>query len=157
VAGSVSAGSYILTVTGSSGSISHTATINVTVAASAKTTFVVTQVSWTHRLSLSKNGATQTFTLNVKNTGISPAYVQLLAAGNSTDLKSFFNVESGVALLSPGASVTITLSQLFNATGIGVKFDFTIQLFYGTSIDAAGTILSPHTLQAVKGSFTIVK
>jgi len=157
VAGSVSAGSYILTVTGSSGSISHTATINVTVAASAKTTFVVTQVSWTHRLSLSKNGATQTFTLNVKNTGISPAYVQLLAAGNSTDLKSFFNVESGVALLSPGASVTITLSQLFNATGIGVKFNFTIQLFYGTSIDAAGTILSPHTLQAVKGSFTIVK
>jgi len=157
VASSVSAGSYILTVTGSSGSISHTATINVTVAASAKTTLVVTQVSWAHRLSLSKNSATQTFTLNVKNTGVSPAYVQLLAAGNSTDLKSFFNVESGVTLLSPGASVTITLSQPFNATGIGVKFIFTIQLFYGTSIDPAGTILSPHTLQAVKGSFTIVK
>jgi len=157
VASSVSAGSYILTMTGSSGSITHSATLNVTVAASAKTTLVVTQLSWTHRLSLSKNGATQTFTLNVKNTGVSPAYVQLLAAGNSTDLKSFFNVESGVTLLSPGASVTITLSQLFNATGIGVKFNFTIQLFYGTSIDAAGTILSPHTLQAVKGSFTIVK
>ncbi len=157
VAGSVSAGSYILTVTGSSGSITHSATLNVTVAASAKTTLVVTQVSWTHRLSLSKNSPTQTFTLNVKNTGISPAYVQLLAAGNSTDLKSFFNVESGVALLSPGASITITLSQPFNGTIIGLKFNFTIQLFYGTSIDPAGNILSPHTLQAVKGSFTIVK
>ncbi len=157
VASSVGEGSYILTVTGSSGSITHSATINVTVAASAKTTLVVTQVSWTHRLSLSKNSTTQTFTLNVKNTGVSPAYVQLLAAGNSTDLKSFFNVESGVTLLSPGASITITLSQPFNATGIGVKFNFTIELFYGTSIDPAGTILSPHTLQAVKGSFTIVK
>jgi len=157
VASSVGEGSYILTVTGSSGSITHSATINVTVAASAKTTLVVTQVSWTHRLSLSKNSTTQTFTLNVKNTGVSPAYVQLLAAGNSTDLKSFFNVESGVTLLSPGASITITLSQPFNGTIIGLKFNFTIQLFYGTSIDPAGTILSPHTLQAVKGSFTIVK
>ncbi len=157
VAGSVSAGSYILTVTGSSGSITHSATINVTVALSAKTTLIVTQVSWTHRLSLSKNSPTQTFTLNVKNTGISPAYVQLLAAGNSTDLKSFFNVESGVTLLSPGASITITLSQPFSGTIIGLKFNFTIQLFYGTSIDPTGTILNPHTLQAVKGSFTIVK
>jgi len=157
VASSVSAGSYILTVTGSSGSISNTVTLNVTVAASAKTTLVVTQVSWAHRLSLSKNSATQTFTLNVKNTGVSPAYVQLLATGNSTDLRSFFNVESGVTLLSPGASITITLSQPFNATGVGVKFNFTIQLFYGTRIDPVGTILSPHTLQAVKGSFTIVK
>ncbi len=157
VASSVSAGSYILTVTGTSGPITHSATLNVTVAASAKTTLVVTQVSWTHRLSLSKNSPTQTFTLNVKNTGISPAYVQLLAAGNSTDLKSFFNVESGVALLSPGASTTITLSQPFNGTIIGLKFNFTIQLFYGTSIDPTGTILNPHTLQTVKGSFTIVK
>jgi len=156
-ASSVAVGSYIITVTGSSGSIAHSLTLNVAVAASAKTTLVVTQVSWVHRLSLSKNGATQTFTLNVKNTGVSPAYVQLLAAGNSTDLKSFFNVESGVALLSPGASITITLSQQFNGTIIGLKFNFTIQLFYGTSIDPAGTILSPHTLQAVKGSFTIVK
>src|SRR5207245_1632080 len=51
VAGSVSAGAYILTVTGSSGSITHSATFNVTVAASAKTQFVVTQVSWTNRVS----------------------------------------------------------------------------------------------------------
>ena len=156
-ASSVAVGSYIITVTGSSGSIAHSLTLNVTVAASAKTTFVATQVSWTHRLSLAKSGSTQTFTLNVKNTGMSPAYVQVLAAGNSTNLKSFFNVKSRVALLSPGASMTITLSQPFNATSIGLKFNFTIQLLYGTAIDPSGTILSPNALQLVKSSFTVVR
>src|SRR5207245_2434840 len=157
VASSVSAGSYILTVTGSSGSITHSATLNVTVAASAKTTLVVTQVSWAHRLSLTKSSSAQTFTLTVKNTGVSPAYVQLLVAGNSTNLNSFFNVESRVILLSPGTSMTITLSQPFNATSIGLKFNFTIQLFYGTGIGPSGIILSPHALQVVKGSFTVVR
>ena len=157
VGASVTAGSYTLTINGNSGSITHTTTINVTVTTSATITFVVKQASWVHRFSLSKNGSAQTFTMTVMNTGMSPAYIQLLAAGNSTNLKSFFNVESGVALLSPGASVTITLSQPFNATSIGLKFNFTVQLFYGISIDPSGTILNPHTLQAVKGSFTIVK
>src|SRR5438309_979679 len=157
VGASVTAGSYTLTINGNSGSITHTTTINVTVTTSATITFVVKQASWVHRFSLSKNGSAQTFTLTVMNTGMSPAYIQLLAAGNSTNLKSFFDVESGVALLSPGASVTITLSQPFNATSIGLKFNFTVQLFYGISIDPSGTILNPHTLQAVKGSFTIVK
>src|SRR5438309_9731621 len=157
VGASVTAGSYTLTINGNSGSITHTTTINVTVTTSATITFVVKQASWVHRFSLSKNGSAQACTLTVINTGMSPAYIQLLAAGNSTNLKSFFDVESGVALLSPGASVTITLSQPFNATSIGLKFNFTVQLFYGISIDPSGTILNPHTLQAVKGSFTIVK
>jgi len=144
-------------VNGNGGAVNHTATISVTVTTSAQITFVVRQASWIHKLSLSKSSATQTFTLTVKNTGVSPAYVQLLAAGNSTNLKSFFTVESGVALLSPSASITLTLTQPFNATSIGLKFNFTIQLFYGTSIDPAGTILSPHALQVVKGSFTVAK
>src|SRR5207253_6234019 len=81
-ASSVAAGSYIITVTGNSGSITHSLTLNVTVASSSKLTLSVVQVSWTHRLSLSKNGGSQTFTMTVKNTGKSPAYVQLLAAGH---------------------------------------------------------------------------
>ena len=156
VASSVATGSYIVTVTGASGPITHTATVNVTVSASTKTTLVLSQVSWAHRLSLAKNGNTQTFTLILKNTGKSATYVQLLAAGNSTDLKTFFNLESAVAMLPPGSAITISLSQPFNTTNVGLKFNFTIQLFYGTSIDSSGNILSPQMLQAVKGSFTIV-
>jgi len=156
-ASSVAAGSYIITVTGNSGSITHSLTLNVTVASSSKLTLSVVQVSWTHRLSLSKNGGSQTFTMTVKNTGKSPAYVQLLAAGNSTSLTSSFNQESGVTILSPGQSTTISLNQLFNNSSIGLKFNFTIQLLYGTSIDATGNILSPQTIQAVKGSFTVVR
>jgi len=144
-------------VNGNGGAVNHTTTISVTVTTSAKITFVVKQASWIHRLSLGKNSASQTFTLTLKNTGVSPAYVQLLAAGNATNLTSFFSIESGVALLSPGSSMTITLSQPFNATSIGLKFNFTIQLFYGTSIDPSGTILSPQALPVVKGSFTVVK
>jgi len=153
---SVPTGSYIVTVTGTSGLIAHSATINVTVSSSTKTNLVVSQVSWNHRLSLSKNGNTQTFMLILKNTSKSVEYVQLLAAGNSTDLKSFFNLKSGVALLVPGSSLTISLSQAFNTASIGSKYSFTLQLFYGTSIDSSGNILSPQTLQVVKGAFTIV-
>jgi len=156
-ASSVAAGSYIITVTGNSGSITHSLTLNVTVASSSKLTLSVVQVSWTHRLSLGKNGGSQTFTMTVKNTGKSPAYVQLLAAGNSTSLTSSFNQESGVTILSPGQSTTISLNQLFNNSSIGLKFNFTIQLLYGTSINATGNILSPQTIQAVKGSFTVVR
>src|SRR5207302_1981075 len=103
------------------------------------------------------SSSAQTFTLTFKNTGVSPAYVQLLVAANSTTLTSFFNIESRVILLSPGTSMTITLSQPFNATSIGLKFNFTIQLFYGTGIGPSGIILSPHALQVVKGSFTVVR
>jgi len=152
---SVAPGSYTLTVNGNSGSTTHTTTINVTVTASTKTTLVVTQTSWTHRLSLSKNGHTQTFTVTIKNTGKTPAYIQLLAAGNSTNLTSSFNLGSAVALLTPGKSVTISLSQPFNTTSIGLKFNFTIQLLYGTSIEATGNILSPQTIQVAKGTFAI--
>src|SRR5207247_2646122 len=151
---SVATGSYIVTVTGTSGPLTHTATVNVTVSASTKTTLVLSQISWAHRLSLAKNGNTQTFTLILKNTGKSATYVQL-AAGNSTDLKTFFNLESAVAMLPPGSAITISLSQPFNTTSVGLKFNFTIRLFYGTSIDSSGNILRPQMLQAVKGSFTI--
>ena len=157
VGASVTAGSYTLTINGNSGSIAHTTTINVTITTSATVTFVVKQASWVHRLSLNKNGSTQTFTLTVQNTGISPTYIQLLAAGNSTNFTSSFRLGSSVALLSPGKSITISLSQPFNTTSIGLKFNFTIQLLYGTSIDATGNILSRQTIQAVKGSFTVVR
>ena len=84
---------------------------------------------------------------------MSPTYIQLLAAGNSTNFTSSFSLGSSVALLSPGKSITISLSQPFNTTSISLKFNFTIHLLYGTSIDATGNILSPQTIQAVKGSF----
>src|SRR2546421_10217119 len=59
---SVATGSYIVTVTGTSGLIAHSATTNLTVSSSTKTNLVVSQVSWNHRLSLSKNGKSQPFT-----------------------------------------------------------------------------------------------
>ena len=157
LASSVTTGNYTVTVTGTSGTLTHSATITVTVAASTKATLVVSQISWTHRLSLSRNANTQTFTLTVKNTGKGPVYIQLLAAGNSTNLATFFTVRSSVVILSPGSSTTISLSQPFNSTSIGMKFNFTIQLFYGTSIDQSGNIISAEVVQAVKGSFTIVQ
>ncbi len=131
--------------------------INVTVATSSKSNIVVSQISWSHRLSLSKNNNTQTFTLTIKNTDKNPLYIQVLSTGNSTNLKSSFNVESGVTLLSSGSSLTISLNQQFNATSIGSKFNFTILLFHGTSVDKSGNILDPQTLQVAKGSFTIVQ
>jgi len=154
---SIAPGSYTVMVTAASGSITHSSTLKVTIASSTKTNVVVSQVSWSHRLSLTKNSNTQTFTLTLKNTAKNPLYVQLLATGNSTDLKSFFNIESGITLLSPGSSLTISLSQQFDTSSIGSKFNFTLQLFYGTSVDKSGNIINPQSLQVTKGSFTIVR
>ena len=156
IGSSVSAGTYSITVNGNSGSITHATTLNVTVTASARTTFSVNQVSWIRKLSVTKNGGIQTFTLTIRNTGKTPAYMQLLATGNSTNLKSSFNKVSSVALLAPGKSITISLSQPFNTTSIGLKFNFTIQLLFGNSIDTTGNILSPQTTQVAKGAFTVV-
>ncbi len=157
VSSTVAVGNYTVIVTGIGGSFSHTASIHVTVSAASKVTLTVSQVSWTHRLSLSKSGGMETWTMLVKNTGTVPAYFQIATAGNSTSSAQPFSVKTPVAVLAPGASMTITLSQPFTNASIGLKYSFAVSLMYGSGTYASGSIISPSTILVTKGTFSIVR
>src|SRR5207245_7962544 len=121
----VAVGNYTVIVTWIGGSFSHTASIHVTVSAASKVTLTVSQVSWTHRLSLSKSGGMETWTMLVKNTGTVPAYFQIATAGNSTSSAKSFSEKTPEAVLAPGASITLTLSQPCTNADNGLNHGFT--------------------------------
>ena len=157
VASTIIPGNYTITVKGTGGSFTHSVSFLVTVSASQSITLTVTQVSWTHRLSLSKTNGLQTWTMVVKNTGKSATYVQILAAGNATSLTSSFTLRTSITLLSPGTSVKVTLTQPFGSASRGLKYNFAITLYYGTAIDVSGNLMSPQVIPVAKGFFTVVK
>jgi len=92
----------------------------------------------------------------LKNTGKTPAYIQIVAAGNSTSSGLFFTLKSPVTLLAPGTSITLTLSQPLTSASIGLKYNFVVNLFYGSGIDASGNIINPTVTQVVRSTFTVV-
>jgi hypothetical protein len=151
----VPVGNYTVTVTGTGGSFNHTVAIRVTVSTAAKVTLAVGQVSWSHRVSLRRSGGVETWTTTVRNTGQTPAYFQVLAAGNSTSSGIFFGAKTTVALLAPGASVTITVSQRFTSSSVGLKFNFAVTLYYGSGIYPSGNIISPQQSVVATGAFSV--
>ncbi len=156
VASTVVAGNYTVTVTGTGGLFIHAVSFPVTVSASSRVTLAQTQVSWPHRVSLSKSGGVETFTMLLKNTGKTPAYIQIVAAGNSTSSGLFFTLKSPVTLLAPGTSISLTLSQPLTSASIGLKYSFAVNLLYGSGVDASGSIISPTTTPVTSGTFTVV-
>jgi hypothetical protein len=151
----VPVGNYSITVTGTGGSFTHTVAIRVTVSAAVKVTLAVGQISWSHRVSLRRSGGVETWTMNVRNIGQSPAYFQILVAGNSTSSGMFFGAKTTVALLAPGASTTITLSQHFTSSSVGQKFSFAITLYYGSGIYPSGNIISPQQSVVATGALSV--
>jgi len=156
VASTVQAGNYNVTVLGSGGSFAHTVAIPVIVSSTSVTSLTESRVSWAHRLSLSKNGGVETWTMTVSNTGQRPSYVQVVIAGSASNSNQTFRVKTQVILLRPGASLTVTLSQPFTSASIGLRYNFAINLLYGSALDTSGNIISPATIPVTKGTFNIV-
>jgi uncharacterized membrane protein len=153
----VAVGNYTVTVTATGGSFSHTVAVRVNVSAAAKLTLTVSQISWVHRVSLRRNSGLETWTMTVRNTGQTPAYFQIAIAGNSTGSAMSLSIKSPVALLAPGASITVTLSQHFTGSSIGLRYDFGVNLSYGSGIYPSGDIISPVKSLVGSGFFTVVK
>jgi uncharacterized membrane protein len=153
----VPVGNYTVTVTGTGGSFTHTVAIRVAVSAAPKVTLTVGQVSWAHRVSIRRSGGVETWTMTVRNTGQTPAYFQIAIAGNSTSSAMSFYLKTRVTLLSPGASMTITLSQFFTSLSVGLKYDFAVNLSYGSGIYPSGNIISPLNSLVTSGSFTVAR
>ena len=93
--------------------------------------------------------------MTVSNTGRSPSYVQVVIAGSASSSNQTFTVKTPVTLLQPGASLTVTLSQPLTSTSIGLRFNFTVNLLYGSALDMSGNIINPVTIPVTKGTFSI--
>ena len=156
VASTVQAGNYNVTVVGSGGSFAHTVAIPIIVSSTSVTSLTESRVSWGHRLSLSRNGGVETWTMTVSNTGQSPSYVQVVIAGTASGSNQTFTLKTSVTLLRPGASLTVTLSQPFTSASVGLRYSFAINLQYGSGIDSSANIIKPTIIPVTKGTFSIV-
>jgi len=158
---------YSVNVTGTSGTLSHTTTIVVTVAtgnncphntsgACQAPSFI--QLNWKHRLSFSRSGGVQTWKFGVFNPNNDTIFVTVKISGSDGAGVSGFTVTSAVIVLNPGQALTSqTVSFAFPPEDIGDTFTFTGVIQWGTS-SASQPNSSSSSLGGVptSGSFTIV-
>jgi hypothetical protein len=145
------AGTYAITVTGTSGTTSKSTTITVTIPSK---TIAIPSITWTHTLSLSASGGSQTWVVTVQNLGSTSQYVQIVITGINTAGTHPFMAQSGVVLVPGGATVNITVSTppgTFTVADLGQTFNFQARAFFGTS----STTLSNVSQDMPTGSFTI--
>jgi len=158
------AGSYTVIVTGTSGTITHSVTITVTVNNCVTAAPpILTQSNWKQRLSLSKNNFMETWSFGIKNPPPSmtpnPTTIFFMIEVDAVpvDGGSAFTVTTPIFSLAPnGVMNNIQLTQTFTNANIGQTYTFTIQVLWGTT-SALGQngFQNPSGLRT-SGSFTIL-
>ncbi len=146
-------GTYTVTVTGSSGSLSHSTTLNLNVISASEPNFARGRVHWTHKLSLSKTNSTQTWTAIVENPNpATEVWVNVHIDGLDGSGFRAFSADSGPFLLLPQETRSdITVTQTFSSSQVGMRFLFTATIRWGSS-PAFLTLVSSS---AKSGSFTV--
>ncbi len=131
-------------------SLSSTSTVVITVKPVSEPVFA--RLVWTKRLSLSRTGGVQTWTVKVTNPNPSLAlWVNVRILGTDTTGTNSFTVSSGPVLLPAGQTVTITMTQAFSQRTIGLTFNFTAYIDWGYSSNSL-----PQTSSSTQtGSFKI--
>lgn len=130
--------------------MSTTKSILITVKQASPPTF--TSLSWSKRVSLSHTGNTQTWTSRITNPNPNLAlWVNVRIVGSDTTGRSTFTANSGPILVPAGQTVTITVSQSFDSSTVGLSFNFTAQLDWGYSSNG----LSQLSTSTQKGTFKI--
>jgi hypothetical protein len=162
---STATGLYVFNVTGTSPGLSHS------VSASFKVTTVstcpscappdVTQINWTHRLSLSKTGGTQTWKFGISNGPAGSNTVTIYVNVRITVTDGSFGtttLNSGVLTLGPGKNlVNQQLSETFNSSEIGTTFSWSVSIQWGTSPTALTNNTFTDTNNVpTSGSFTVL-
>ncbi len=111
-------------------------------------------ISWTHRLSLSDNLKTQTWTAKVSNpNGGDALVVNVHIVGTTSQGSLSFTADSGAFLLKPGEiRLNVTIAHVFNASDIGLTFTFKATLRWGLNVASISDVSS----STETGSFTIV-
>jgi len=152
-------GTYIVTLTGTSGTITHSTNVNVTVSGAQVSAPAFGQSNWKQRLQLSKNNFQQQWRFGLQNTDPSTTvYAQVQI--NVVDGAGFvpFTLTSSVITLAPNQLLTnLILTKTFTNADIGRSFSFQMVILWGTS----PTSLTQQSTAAIgfvrtSGSFTIL-
>jgi hypothetical protein len=154
------AGSYLVTVTGTSGTITHSATVTVTVTGVQVSAPQFSQTNWKQRLQLSKTAGIQTWKFGVQNTDLSTTIFAQVQINVIDGLGSSpFTLTSQVLTLTPGQNmVGLTLTHDFSGD-LGKSFTFQMIIVWGTSPTAlTNTQSNGGTLNNIRtsGSFTVL-
>jgi len=159
-------GSYLVTVTGTSGSLSHTATVtDIVTKANQCSTCVppsLTQLNFKHRLSLSKYSNTQTFKMGAVNNNNVTIYVNFQIVGTDGTGVNGFTLNSGVLTLAPGQNVVnLSLSVFIPSSDVGDTFNWTLSIQWGTTATTDPAQLPNNSFTDVNGiptsgSFTVL-
>jgi hypothetical protein len=95
---------FVIVVTGTSGTLSHSVSVAVTVSPSVA--FTSGKLHWTNHLSLSKNSNAQSWTAIVSNSLSTSAYVVIRITGQSTTVPANkFDVTCGAACVDTNGNV----------------------------------------------------
>jgi hypothetical protein len=157
-------GSYFVTVTGRSGTITHNANVTVTVVPGGVAPPAFTQTNWKQRLQLSKVSNTQTWRfgiVNIDNSTTIFAQVQIdVVDGAGT---APFTLTSQVFTLTSGQVINNQfLTESFDPNvDVGKSFTFQMTIFWGTSPTALtqqsrDVLGGPSTGIRTSGSFTVL-
>jgi hypothetical protein len=155
-------GTYLVNVTGMSGSLTHTVTIQVTV--TIVTTVpppFFTQMVWTHKLSLAKFNDVQTWTFSVKsNSTGGKIYFAVSITVTDGSGSTPFTLVTQVFSLAPHKNMQgLTLTATFSPSQIGETWNFIAVIHWGTTATTDPSqlpFMSTLTNGApTSGSFTI--
>jgi hypothetical protein len=161
----ISPPNYLVDVTGSSGTLSHKATVTVMVTQKgpAATPPVISQATWNHRFSLARYNNVQTWKLgmqNIDNTTTIYASMRIDAIdGQGT---SPFTLVSQVFTLTPLQNLNhIFLTQTFSTSQINETWTFTVSIQWGTTATADPAQLPFNSIDTINGapnsgSFTVL-
>ncbi|TMI13991.1 PKD domain-containing protein [Candidatus Bathyarchaeota archaeon] len=144
-------GTYSITVTGTSGTTSHSVTITVII---PNKTILITGMTWSDPLSVSGSNGAQTWLVTVQNFGSSTQYVQVVISGVANVGDHAFTAQSSVVAVAAGASMTITVSTpsgTFTSANVGQTFSFQTVAFFGTTSTTLNNVSQPDS-----GQFTVV-
>ena len=151
------AGSYLVNVTGVSGNLSHSVGVSVVVVLQQALPPSLSQMHWLHRLSLSRTGGVETWTVGVLNPNSNVTLyvnVQIIASDGSGT--PGFTVNSGVIKLAPNTNLNnLPLSITVPASDLGHTLTWAAVIQYGTT-SSLGASSTANEGVPTSGSFTVV-
>jgi len=151
------AGAYLVTVTGTSGTITHSTTVTVTVQGVqiAQPSFI--QSNWKQKLSLAKYNFQQTWRTGIMNNdNATTIYAQIVVNAVDGDGSTPFTETSSVITLGPRQSINnVLLTHSFTSADIGRSFTFQLSIVWGTSPTALTNTSTLGPGVRTTGSFTV--
>jgi hypothetical protein len=158
-------GNYLANVTGTSGSLSHSATVTFIVQSQCTNCLPpeLVQANFKHRLSLAKAGGVQQYRIGLLNPNSAlTIYVNVQVVGTDGAGVAGFTLNTGVLTLSPNQTITNQLlSVTLPASDLGSTFTWTLSIQWGTTATTDPAQLPFNTFTdtggiPTSGSFTVV-